>query len=225
MEIISGIHRVDGVRGANSYLVIGEGAITVIDTGMRGNGKKIVEYIKSLGRDPCEVESIVLTHADFDHSGSAVELKEMTGAKVAIHEGDALRFSRVMGLKKMRGIFTPLLKVMSRIMNFPAIKPDIMLREGDKIGDLKVIHTPGHTEGSICLYKPGELIFVGDVLKSNKNGSLELPWRLVTLDMVKAKESLRKISQLQFNILLPGHGRPVLQDAQEKVRHLLENTG
>jgi len=192
---------------------------------MRGNGKKIVEYIKSLGRDPCEVECIVLTHADFDHSGSAAELKEMTGSEVAIQEGDALRFSRVMGLKKMGGIFTPLLKVMSRIMNFQASKPDITLREGDKIGDLKVIHTPGHTEGSICLYKPGELIFVGDVLKSNKNGSLELPWRMVTLDMVKAKESLRKISQLQFNILLPGHGRPVLQDAQEKVRHLLENAG
>jgi hydroxyacylglutathione hydrolase len=90
MEITSGIHQIDSVRGANCYLVIDESKMLVIDTGMPGNGKKIANYVERLGKDPANISYIILTHADIDHIGSAAELKQMTRAKLAIHNADAL---------------------------------------------------------------------------------------------------------------------------------------
>jgi glyoxylase-like metal-dependent hydrolase (beta-lactamase superfamily II) len=110
-----------------------------------------------------------------------------------------------------------------RLVNFRPVKPDIILKEGDEIEDLRVIHTPGHTEGSICLFRPGKVIFTGDALLSDRNGNAKPLSRMMTLDMVKAKQSLKKTSKLEFDILLPGHGRPVLHDASQRVKHLLGN--
>lgn len=221
MEIVSGVHRVDGIRGANSYLVVGQGPVLVIDTGMPGSGKKIVECIKKLGRRPDEVEWIVLTHADIDHSGSAAELKQMTGAKVAIHGGDASSLSGKSKPKKARGIMAPIFKMMNKVVSFHPLQPDVILSEGDEIGGFRVIHTPGHTQGSICLYKAKELIVAGDALKADKGGNLKPPSRMMTLDMARAKASLKRISELEFDALLVGHGAPVLGNASEKVRRLL----
>ena len=76
MEIISGIHKIEGVRGANCYLVITETGMLVIDTGMPGNGNRIKNYIKELGKKPSDINYVVLTHADIDHVGSAAELRK-----------------------------------------------------------------------------------------------------------------------------------------------------
>jgi glyoxylase-like metal-dependent hydrolase (beta-lactamase superfamily II) len=87
VEIVPGIWRVDNVRGANSYLAVTKDTILVVDTGMPGNASKIIDCLTGLGRKPNEVEYIVLTHADIDHSGGVAELREITGARVAIHMG------------------------------------------------------------------------------------------------------------------------------------------
>jgi len=220
MELTPGIHKIDSVKGANSYLVIDKGIIIIIDTGMPGNGKKITDYIEGLGKGLQEVEYIVLTHADIDHSGSVSELREMTGAKVAIHQTDAPRLAGEKELKKVTGFIGLVFKLMMRLKKFQPVKPDILLKDGDKIGDLSVVYTPGHTEGSISLYKAGEVIFVGDALMSDKDGNLRLPLSVMTLDMARAKKSIKKISELEFKDLLPGHGKPVLQNASEKVKDL-----
>jgi glyoxylase-like metal-dependent hydrolase (beta-lactamase superfamily II) len=222
LEIVSGVHQIDGVHGANSYLVVSKGSILVIDTGLPGNEKRLIEYIEKLGRSWHDVEYIVLTHADPDHSGSAAGLKQMTGAKVAIHEADALSLSGERELKKVSGILSILFKMMLRCMKFQPVKLDMLLKEGDEIGDFRVIHAPGHTVGSICLYQPGRLMFAGDVLRSDSRGNLKLPSKRRTLDMKQTRESVRKIAQLEFNILLPGHGKPVLQNASKMVRMLVE---
>jgi hydroxyacylglutathione hydrolase len=175
VEIVSGIHHVNGVRGANCYLVVSGDTILIVDTGMPGNGRRILKYLKGLGRDPAEVGYIVLTHSDIDHSGSAFELKRVTGAKVAIHEGDARRLSGEEKLKEVRGIISPLFKVMAKLIRFRPVKPDLLLREGDEIGGFRVIYTPGHTRGSACVHRPGELLFAGDALRSDKHGNPEPP--------------------------------------------------
>ena len=60
-------------------------------------------------------------------------------------------------------------------MRFQPIKPDIILKDGDEIDHLRVIHTPGHTEGSICLYKTGDVLFAGDAVRTDRRGNLKLP--------------------------------------------------
>ena len=114
-------------------------------------------------------------------------------------------------------------RLMARFMSFQAVKPDIILKDGAEIDSFRVIHTPGHTEGSICLYKPGETLFAGDAIRTDKRGNLKLSPSAMTLNVHEALESVRKIAGLEFDILLPGHGRPVLHDAATKVRELLQN--
>jgi len=221
LEVTKGIHLIPGVRGANAYLVIGREGLIVVDTGLPGSAGKITDYIRSVGSDPSQVKYIVLTHPDIDHSGNVAKLKEITNAKVMIHEADAPRLSGEKETKKVKGAFGLLLKVTDSLMKFTPIKPDVLLKDLDKIDELTVIHTPGHTEGSICLYIAGKVLFVGDALRTNNNKKPELPPKSVTLDMNMAKSSLAKISELEYPVLLPGHGPPLDQDASAIVKEFV----
>lgn len=107
MELVPGIYHVEKARGANSYLVINEDMALVIDTGLPGTARTIVEYAQGLGIKPEGVKYILLTHADIDHSGSTAELRKMTGARVAIHAGDAPALSGETKLKEVKGILSP----------------------------------------------------------------------------------------------------------------------
>ena len=84
MEITPGVHRIDNVTGSNSVLLVDD-HLAVVDTGLSGNGEAITAYIKKIGRNPRDLRWIIVTHYHFDHSGSAQELHEMTGAKILAH--------------------------------------------------------------------------------------------------------------------------------------------
>lgn len=213
MEIAHGIHRIENVRGANSYLVLTDASAALVDTGMPGNEKKILEYVRGTGIDPKRLEYIVLTHPDIDHSGSVAKLKGLTNAKVAIHEADAPRLAGEKKLKDVKGATGVLFGVMSPFMRFTPLKPDLLLKDSDRILDCTVIHTPGHTEGSISLYREKKAIFVGDALRTDSRGMPHLPSGSMTTDMEQAKESVRKISTYEYAVLLPGHGPPITQEA------------
>jgi len=217
MEVARGIHRIDGVRGANSYLATsGEGS-AVIDTGLPGNEDRIVAYLKGIGMEPGSIKYIVLTHPDPDHSGSAAKLKALTGAKVAIHEADAPRLSGEKKLKEVKGAVGVLFAVMGPFLRFAPVKADVLLKDSDVLLDLVVIHTPGHTDGSICLWRKDEAIFVGDALRTDSAGKPHLSSASMSVDMEQSKESVRKISTYQYKVLLPGHGPPIAQDASRVV--------
>lgn len=225
MEITGGIHRIDGVWGANSYLVVTEANMLVIDTGMPGNEKKITKYVETLGKNSSDINYIILTHADIDHIGSAAEMKKMTGAKLAIHAGDAPILSGKSGFKTVRRPLRVIFKLMARLMRFQAVEPDVILQDNAEIDGFKVIHTPGHTDGSICLYQPGKTIFVGDALRSDHKGNPKPPAGNLSADIEQAKASLMAISQLEFDILLPGHGAPVVGEASTKLKNLVTHLG
>lgn len=213
MEIVEGIYLIPRVRGANAYLVKGDEGITVVDTGLPGSAGKIVDYVQSIGYYHSDVNTIILTHSDIDHAGSAARLKEETHAKVAIHEADAPRLSREKEWKTVNGVLGLFFRATGAVMRFNRLKADVLLKDSDIIDGLTVIHTPGHTEGSICLYLPRRAIFVGDALVTNDERMPRLPRRSMSTDFDQAKESLRKISQLEYSVLLPGHGPPIEQNA------------
>jgi len=225
MEITPGIHRIDGVRGANAYLVVGEERMLVIDTGMPGNARRIVAYVGRLGRNLSDVKLIVLTHADLDHVGSAAELKRMTGAKIAIHADDAPILRGRESFKTIKGALGFVATLAMRLVPFHPADPDITLTADSGIEGFRIIHVPGHTNGSICIYKPGKVIFVGDALRSDSRGNPRPPSKISSLDDVKARASLAAISALDFDTLLPGHGAPVIGKASRKLKNIVPPRG
>ena len=228
MELSPQIHEITTVRGANTYVVIGDTSaklqdglpLTLIDTGMPGNAAKIVDFLRTLSKVQTVNCTIVLTHPDIDHAGSVAELKErLEKVKVAIHEADAPRLAGEKPPKEVLGNLGVLFKIMSPFMRLKPVKPDIILRDGDTIDGLDVIHTPGHTEGSICLYSETlKAIFVGDALRTNKDRSLKPPSAAMSLNIEEAKNSIRKLASYDFELLLSGHGPPILKEGSKKVK-------
>jgi glyoxylase-like metal-dependent hydrolase (beta-lactamase superfamily II) len=143
-----------------------------------------------------EIDTIVLTHCHFDHTARVKEIAFMCKAKVAIHKNDA------------RGLVDD---IHSLSMHFgarsPGIAPDIVLAEGDIIGELKVFHTPGHTPGSICLFSEQDHVLIsGDTVFSDGCfGRYDFPGG----NRMELAQSLNRLSLLDVEGLYPGHGEPV----------------
>jgi hydroxyacylglutathione hydrolase len=209
---------------SNAYVVETDGqGVIVVDTGTPGKQTKILSYVSSLGKKPSDVSYIVLTHPDADHAGSAAELKRLTGAKVAIGAPDAPRLSGEKKLKEVSGASALLIGFFGLFMRVERMKADVELKDGDAMGPLTIVSTPGHTDGSICLYKPGEAIFVGDLMRTDKAQKLMLASPSMSRDMAEVRRSVEKISKLDFAMLLPGHGRPVEEDASKKLKAFVAN--
>ncbi|MCK4362858.1 MAG: MBL fold metallo-hydrolase, partial [Dehalococcoidia bacterium] len=145
MEIWSGVHLIEGVRGCNCYLVT-RPSLALIDTGIPGQSRKVVAYLANLGYDPEDLKWIILTHHDVDHVGSAAQLQRLTGAEVCMHPADVDCLLRRV---PRRPRWKALLSSLYRRLELPEI--DTLLEDGQNIGPLEVIHTPGHSPGSIRL--------------------------------------------------------------------------
>ena len=220
MEILPDIHKIDGVTGANSYIILDSKNITLIDTGMPGNAKRILKYIQTLGRSPRDLQYIILTHADIDHAGNALRLKRMSGAQIAAHEYEIANLHGGFATstnKSLSGITTRM-----RFLRFRSINVDMILKDADEIAGLKVIHTPGHTSGSICLYRAPDVLFAGDTVRVQRGNNLRFSARVFTWDAAQAYQSVRKIAELPLRVLLPGHGEPLTENIGEKLRELLQ---
>jgi glyoxylase-like metal-dependent hydrolase (beta-lactamase superfamily II) len=217
MEIVPGIHQVDGVNG-NCYVIIGDGLI-LIDTGLPRNSKKILTYIQdTLKRKPSEIKTIILTHFHIDHIGNVHELKMVSSAKVAIHEADADYIAGRKPHPAPKGGRGMLYRLLGMFFRSSLVEPDIKLKNGDTIAGLTCIHTPGHTPGSICLFDPvSKVLFSGDILRFD-GVKIEGAPPQFTLDMGEAQRSIKMIAAHDFDILLSGHGIPLKPSAAEKVR-------
>lgn len=210
VEVTDGIYKVDGVRVANVYLVGLDEGLLLIDSGMPGSARRILSFIEGIGREPSEILYLVLTHCDLDHVGSAAELQRLTGAQVLIHELDApvLAGGRPQkGGLAMRALYT--------LFRFRPVVADRQLRDGDVIGDLTVIHVPGHTAGSIALRREDGVLFSGDALLTDRHGRVQPPDPRLALDPAQASTSAGKLRAVGFSLLLAGHGQPTAEERLE----------
>lgn len=213
MKIVDGIHQVDGVN-CNVYLMEDGEKLILIDTGLPRSDKKIVKYIESLNHKPTDVSTIVLTHFHIDHVGSAKKMKELTNAEVAVHEADADFVSGKKAPPKPKNL---IFKALSSFVKAAPVDVKLVLKDGDKVGRLIVIHTPGHSEGSISLLDVDrKVMFAGDAVRFI-DGKITDPPKQFTLDMNKAKDSIKKISTYDFDVMLSGHGQPLTVNASQKV--------
>ena len=216
MEILSDVHWVDGVT-ANTYLVLGD-QITLIDTGTPGNQKNILNYLETvLKGKPDDIKTIVLTHHHMDHSGSLNELKKITNADIAVYKDDV---DIISGVKPSSDPIY--MRFVSRLMatftSYKYIEPNISLEDNDMIDNYRIIHTPGHTLGSIALYNSDNgVILVGDTITYDGKKVGGPPSFLIN-DPDALKESIKKISDLDPKIMLSGHGKPLLENASEMIK-------
>jgi glyoxylase-like metal-dependent hydrolase (beta-lactamase superfamily II) len=221
MKIADGIFRIDGVRG-NAYVVHRE-KMVVIDTGMPGSGPKIVDFIQnSLKEDVHNVSTIVLTHQHIDHAGSALWLKNATGARIAIHEEDADYVSGRRKPLRPKGATGVLFSLFSPFFKLRTFEPDILLKEGDGIDGFGIMHIPGHTPGSIAIFdRAKEFAFSGDIISGRSSGVEYAPSNFNNDDTLM-KKSYASLVSMDFALLFPGHGDPV---SRADARALLEKSG
>jgi len=221
VEIVQGIHLLPSFT-ANVYLLLGD-RITLVDTGWPGNAKRILSYLSSLGYEPSDVSSIVLTHCHVDHCGSAAEIKERTEATVAAHEKDVGCISGVTPYPTPRGILGLAFRIVKPFFRLHPVEVDLPLSDGMEVpnsGGLRVIYTPGHTTGSICLYHSKlKVLFSGDTVIC-EGGEVREPVESTSMNPSEVRRSVKKLSELDFESILPGHGAPIVHDASSRVRNL-----
>ena len=214
MKIADGTHQIDGING-NVYLVEDEENLTLIDTGLPRSDKKIIKYIESIGRKPSDVTTIIITHFHIDHVGSLKKIKEATGAKVAAHEIEAEIISGKKAAPKPKNL---MMKALTAVVKADPVEVELLLKDNDKVGRLTVVYAPGHSEGSIALLDvERKVIFVGDTVRFN-GGKIEGPPERFTIDPQKAKESIGHLASFEFDILLSGHGEPLMPKASERLK-------
>lgn len=188
---------------SNIY-VIGD---TVIDSGTGFNFTRLRTLLKMLGKSLEGFNQVINTHAHFDHIGGNGYFTE---AKIAAHEDDAAVIENADEKKSYAEFFEGHLHPRN---------VDTRLKDGDMIDGLKVIHTPGHTPGSICLLdEKNGILFSGDTIFSDGAGRTDMPGG----DDEALTRSIKLISGLKYSKILPGHGEPILENASKVIADIFK---
>jgi len=202
-ELAPGCFAVD--RFLSSWCSVLTGAETLlIDTGMPGRAGPILRAAGQIGVEPSDIDRIVLTHFDIDHTGSAVELQRRTGAPILIHEADVPFLAAPETCPGLRGLlYWPLVPWIMRWRLPCDVTP---VREGDAIDDWAVLHTPGHTPGSMSLLR-GDVLVAGDALIYSRGRLHEnVPW--LATSRAEQRASARRLAASGARVVLPGHYSP-----------------
>lgn len=206
----------------NCWLVQSSDGLTLIDAAYPSSAQKILSAIECLNQP---LRRIVITHAHPDHAGAAREVAEKTDAIILAHAGDIPYLQGHRSLADEKGFW------MSRIvlgtaqkigfLDLPAIENVEAVSDGDTIANLKVVHTPGHTPGSISIWAGDEgAIFSGDnLLYRMRMLHVGLPW--FTLDLETQRRGLASYMNLPARMIMGGHGPVFKGDIQGALKRLV----
>jgi len=198
------------------YVLKGDGLI-LIDGGDPHKLNVFQEGLAKASVNPKDIQLIILTHGHWDHIGSASDIKELTGAKVLMHQQD-MKFldeaypSQPPGFSAWGKTLSTILKLYSPLINIPAFEVDIILDgEGISLGEYgipgKVIHTPGHTRGSVSILMDSGEIFAGDLAMNKFPMRPDPGLPVFGDDMQVVKESWRRVLDMGAKTVYPAHGK------------------
>lgn len=239
MEIAPGIYDLSQAMGGHvhAYLIDDGVGLTLIDTLYDTDGRRVLDGIQRLGRQPSDVQRIVLTHAHRSHLGGLAALKQATGAMVFAHPWEADIISgerqaqpRIAALIPMRPVRTYWriyylqLGMALGVGKHPPCPVDGTLADGDRVGPLQVLHTPGHSPGHLAFWLPERrTLFAGDAIATWP--AFAAGWSAFNLNEHQHRESLRRLAELDAEVLAVGHGKPITEDAAARVRSLVDGAG
>ena len=179
----------------NAYVLVRGKEAAVVDTGTSGNASKIADVVRTVGLGWNAVHHVILTHYHADHMGSVGEVLA-AAPKATAYAGAA---------------------------DIPQIKSPRPLKavgDNDEVFGLRVIATPGHTPGHVCVFDPaGSLLILGDAM-NNIGSKLGGPNPQYTADMAQAHRSVKKLAKLTFQRAVFGHGEPIDKGASQAIAKL-----
>jgi hydroxyacylglutathione hydrolase len=205
---------------ASAFLLYNREAVVLVDTGQAGNEDKFLEAMSDLQKPLEDLRLIILTHTHFDHAGGARKIRALTGAPLVVHSSEAgfLQQGRTpfpRGTRWKGKLLIALSKVLARRLSaYPPVEPDLLVEDALSLSDYgipgEVIHTAGHTAGSLSvLLESGEAI-VGDNVFNISPKTYYPPF---ANDRAGVLQSWERYINSGVKTLLPAHGRRVKIEA------------
>jgi glyoxylase-like metal-dependent hydrolase (beta-lactamase superfamily II) len=234
-DVVEGVHRVEDSY-VNWFIVEDGGRLTIVDSGTPAGWHLLHKALRELGRQPSDIEALVLTHAHYDHVGFAERLRSTLGVPVWLHRDDVklskhpqlfaterlpVVYLKDSGLRKVALSFAKSRAFFAR----PVKEVRTYSGEGplDVPGRPHVVFTPGHTKGHCSLHFPErDLLIAGDAIVTfdpyTGNTGPRLVAKGATNDTAQALASLDKIERLEAGVVEVGHGETFRGGAAEAAR-------
>jgi glyoxylase-like metal-dependent hydrolase (beta-lactamase superfamily II) len=220
-QIIPNVHYITGLLAGRVYVLQDPDGVTLIDASISGTANKILGQLEVAGHKPSDVKRILITHAHPDHVGSLPELKQRTGAQVIVSALDTpVAEGKQSIARRPSGLRPPNTFVKGTPVDRQVSDGDTI----DALGGLQVLLTPGHSPGHVTFWQPQKKIaFIGDVLFHVFG--VRLPPGFLTTDMDEDKRSIRKVANLNPDIVCFGHGDPVTQNTAQILNDFARKIG
>jgi len=196
----------------NCYLIKTDKGCFLIDTGIKKKRHQLEVELDNMGCKPGDLKMIIITHGHLDHVGNAAYLRDRYGVKLAMHREDVrMTESGDMFIDTKGGILIGFIGVLMRLFGLSEYErfiPDIFLENGQDLSEYgllaSVIHTPGHSKGSISILTDEGELFCGDIY-----GNAKKPEKTTLIDdQIMFEISVDKIRKLNSVRIYPGHGKP-----------------
>ena len=208
------------------YLIKEEGLI-LVDAGAPNQEKKFLKELKDLSIEPKDISFILLTHGHFDHIGSANEIKRLTGGKIAINQREKDWVEQALKpLPPSVGLWGKVMEVMMKMVasriSFSGTLVDLVLEDEDFSLESygihgKVIHTPGHSSGSMSLLLDTGDAFVGDLAMNGLPMRIGYGMPIFAEDTDAIKKSWRLLLTSGAKWIYSAHGKPFQADKLHKL--------
>ena len=198
------------------YVLKGDGVIA-IDAGEPKKGAVFKHALEAAGINPHDVNLVVLTHGHWDHIGSAMEIKSLTGAALTMHQSEVHWLENSLtplspGVTPWGKVFTALHKVFMPFIKIPKAKVDLVLGdEGLSLVDFgipgRIVHTPGHSSGSVSVLLDTGEVFVGDLAMNRFPLRMSPGLPIFADDPAAVVSSWKMLIDLGASTVYPAHGR------------------
>jgi glyoxylase-like metal-dependent hydrolase (beta-lactamase superfamily II) len=234
MQLAPSLHQI-GSNIVNCYLVEEAGQVTIVDAGLPGQWRELLDELRRMGRSLDDVRALLLTHGDTDHIGFAARLHRELSIPIYVHELDAARARGE--VKKASSGWGPvkLLPLAGFIaysaprggLRVPPVTHLETIQAGSTLdvpGSPRVIAMPGHTPGSVAYHMSlVDAVFIGDAMTTRsvltgESGPRPAPF---TLDPPQANRSFERLAEIDAHWVLPGHGPAWSGGAADAVRRYL----